>query len=233
MCWLRSIPQAVWLSCLTVLFVASRAQGGFITNGDFETAVPPNGTGGGWTSSGVNFGGWFATGGNPAGHMLLNLNGVANQDPTVQQTVSGLTIGQQYTLSFDYALHVNSSGANGNSFGVFLDTQADPLALDASNAIFIGENLSTSYVTESVSFVATNSTHELFFAGELDDRTNGGLGTSDVSYRLDNVSLVTSVSAVPEPGGMLVFVAGCLSVSLRRRRETANARVRKGRRVIA
>ncbi|MEO1527798.1 MAG: PEP-CTERM sorting domain-containing protein [Planctomycetota bacterium] len=220
MAWFDLKVPARWLLRVSAfLILGSCAHAGFITNGDFETAVPLNGTGGGWTSSGVNFGGWSSTGGNPGGHMLLNLNGIASQDPTVQQTVTGLTIGQQYTLSFDYALHVNSSGANGNSFGVFLDTQTDPLALDHSKAIFIGEHLSTSYVTESVSFVATSNTHELFFAGELDDRTNGGFGTSDVSYRLDNVSLTTSVSTVPEPGSMMVLAAGCLAVSLRRRRK--------------
>ena len=217
MCRLLSRPM-IWLFfALSVPLLPSEAHSGLITNGDFEIAVPLNGTGGGWTSSGVDFGGWLGSGGNPGGHMLLNLNGVPNRDPTVQQTVSGLVVGQQYTLRFDYALHINFVGANGNSFGVFLDTQTDPLALDHSKAIFIGENLSTSYATESVSFVATNTVHELFFSAELDDRTNGGFGNSDVSYRLDNVSLVSSVAAVPEPGSTLILAAGCLAMSMRRR----------------
>lgn len=208
------------LPCLTLglLYVlpAIPSHAGLIINGDFELAVPQNGTGNGWTSSGVDFGGWSGSNGNPGGHMLLNLNGVANRDPTVQQTVSGLTIGQQYTLSFDYALHVSIS-PNGSTFGVFLDTQVDPSALDNSKAIFLGENLSFTYVTETVNFVATSTTHELFFSAELDNRTNGGIGNSDVSYRLDNVTL--NASTVPEPSSAFALGLPIAMLIARRRRK--------------
>ena len=183
-----------------------------IVNGDFEIPVPINGTGGGWTSSGVNFGGWQASSGNPAGHMLLNLNGVGDRDPVVQQTLTNLVAGREYQVTWDYLRHV---GSQTHSFGVFLDTQTDPLLLDNSKAIFLGENLAGGWATEIATFVATSTTHELFFAAELDNRTNGGNGVTDTSYRLDNVSL--AATGVPEPASAIIPCL-LLGAFLRRRR---------------
>lgn len=196
-------------------FSPDSAHGDLITNGDFETLVANNGTGGGWTSTSIGAGGWASTGGNPAGNYILNQAGAATSDPTVQQTISGLDIGSTYQLSFEYALHF-SIAPNGNSFAVFLDTQTNPLLLENSDAIFFGENLTTNYVSETVNFVATDNTHTLFFSAEVDNRTNGGLGNSDVSYRLDNVSLVAA--AVPEPTCASLFATVGLCCGLRRRR---------------
>jgi hypothetical protein len=66
------------------------ASANLITNGDFETFVPSNGTGGGWTSSNLDgAGGWRASGGNPDEHFVLNQAGQALTDPTISQTVGG------------------------------------------------------------------------------------------------------------------------------------------------
>jgi hypothetical protein len=126
------------------------------------------------------------------------------------QTVSGLTIGGSYELSWDMALRFNVSGAgNGPSFGVFLDSQT------FSSALYLDTYLSTAFVTQTVTFVASSTAHTFIFAGELDGRSNGA-GTTDVSYRLDNVSLnAVAVSAPPAIG--LFGLAGML-LAMRRRR---------------
>ncbi len=208
-------PAIASFSILLLLWFGSTLSADLITNGSFDTSVPTTGTGGGWTSSALSSTGWSGGGGNPGGRFQLNSFGPDSSDPTIEQTVPGLTIGSSYTLTWDYALHVNIA-ANGNSFGVFLDTQTDAQLLDNSKLIFIGENLSASYVTESVNFIAAATSHSLFFSGELDSRTNGGLATSDVSYLLDNVSLNTS--AVPEPSSMFALcLMGVLGLHRNRR----------------
>jgi hypothetical protein len=186
----------VLISLAALVQVRAQANAGLINfeNGDFSTAVPRNGTGGGWTSSNMNKdGGHRTSGGNPDGHFILNDEGSSSSDPTIAQTITGLSVGSEYTLFWDFALHVNwANSGNGASFGVFLDSQIN------ANALFIGENLSDEYLTESIKFTATAASHTFIFAAELDNRTNGGAGNSDVSYRLDNVS------SVPEPSGFLL-----------------------------
>lgn len=171
-----------------------------ITNGDFESIAPffanPGSpvTIGGWTFE--NFAGVESTNGNPGHGVRLEDSGPASRDSTIAQTVSGLSIGTTYRLSWDLALRVNSSGSGtGRSFGVFLDTQT------FVNGLLFDEHLSTTYKSDSVDFVATATSHTLIFAGELDSRTNGGLGTTDVSYNLDNVDL----SAVPESSSLILL----------------------------
>ena len=211
----RSMKRHLYLVMPAVLSLAacfgSTASADLFVNGDFATAVPDNATGGDWTSFGLaGSAGWQAVGG---GQVLLNNVGSGASDPGLHQNVSGLVIGQEYTLQWDYARHVGNST---NSFGVFIDTQSDPALLDLSNSLFIGRTTSSSFVTESVEFLATATSHDFFFAAELDPRTNGG-GQTDTSFFIDNVSLTTA--AVPEPSSLFVLgLAGFAGLTLRRRR---------------
>lgn len=152
--------------------------------------------------------------GNPGQAMALESNGLIISDPLIFQDVTGLTPGTTYEVDWDLRVKVNFGGSfgNGPSFGVFLDS------LSFSSALYLGGTLSASYVPLSTAFVATSSTHRLFFAGELDNRTNGA-GNTDVSYFLDNVTFSASPAAVPEPAGLTVFGVGigCLAGFYRRR----------------
>ena len=184
--------------CL-VIGLANVGMANLIQNGDFEncdtilsTDTTTHSTGG-WIFAhyaGVN----DSTGrylGNPGKFVRLEGNGLSTSDPTATQTVSNLTVGASYRLSWDLALRVTAGGSGtGRSFGVFLDQQS------YTNALYIGERLSSAYTNCSVDFVATATTHSFIFAGELDNRSNGGVGITDVSYLLDNVDL--SVLASPE-----------------------------------
>ena len=184
--------------CL-VIGLANVGMANLIQNGDFEncdttlsTDTTTHSTGG-WTFAhyaGVNdsTSGYL---GNPGQFVRLEGNGLSTSDPTATQTVSNLTVGASYRLSWDLALRINfRESGTGRSFGVFLDQQS------YTNALYIGERLSSAYTNCSVDFVATATTHSFIFAGELDNRSNGGVGITDVSYLLDNVDL--SVLASPD-----------------------------------
>ncbi len=200
-----------FLTALLFLAYPVVSYGDLVTNGDFATSVPSNASGAGWTSSTIDFaGGWRSTGGNPDESFILNSGSTPVPEPTIEQTVSGLTPGQQYELSWDYQLHVFSSGSSGDSFGVFID---DPTI--SANHLFVGGNPTSDWVTESVIFTATSASHTFSFVAELSDPAKGSSAASDVSYRLDNVSLV---SAVPEPSSTILFVvAAMLGCRMRRR----------------
>lgn len=177
----------------------------FISNGTFDSAVPLNGTGGSWTNFDISAGGWFATGGNPGGRFILNDSGQAT-NPTIQQTITGLTIGQSYTVLGGYQIHVVGLGNAANSFGVLLDNAA---ILQLGNP----GNVWTPF---SVDFVATSTSHLIGFEAER-------LG-SDLSYMIDNIAVV---AAVPEPGtvALISLVAGGASLAewryrLRRRHKS-------------
>lgn len=150
----------------------------FILNGTFDTFVPNNGTGGSWTSINVESPGWSATGGNPGARFLLNASGQAATNPTIQQTITGLTIGQSYTVMGDYVIHV-PIGNPANSFAVLLDNA--PL-------LQLG-NPGITWTPFSIEFIATSSSHLIGLEAER--------GDSDHSYLIDNIQVVAA--AVPEP----------------------------------
>lgn len=155
------------LVLLASMFFALPATAQIITNGTFTGP------------SGWIFGGsgcvpavYDATFGSPAGSAKLNACGELTSDPTVAQPVTGFIVGGSYALMVDVHLHVNASGANGQSFGVFA----------GSALLFSGEFLDTSWHTLTLPFTATTTTVLFTFAGERKG--------SDVSYYVDNVSLV-------------------------------------------
>ncbi len=149
-----------------------------MVNGSFDSTVPRNGTGGGWTSSGIDgSGGWFSTGGNPAAHFILNHSG-GSGDPTILQTVNGLVPGSCYLVSGDFTnVYPGFGSPDALSFGVALD------------GVFLFEGQKGAadvWQHFSFSFTATAPDVELLLAGER----NG----DDSSYRIDNITLVPANS---------------------------------------
>ncbi len=195
----------VVVSSLSLLANASLAQN-LIEDGNFDSlpvgiSVPGTPlTVGQWTFenySGVDPNGAGGFSGNPGNFCPLEDGGGGSSDPRATRTVGGLTIGATYVLSWDFAMRVNHSGGEaGPSFGVFLDTQT------FETALFLGSILDGGlYSGRSASFVATSTTHQFIFAGELDGRSNGA-GATDVSYRLDNVALVLHSATGQGNGGL-------------------------------
>lgn len=185
-----ALPALLFTCCWLPMPVFAQ---NFVVNGTFDTTVPSNGTGGSWTSSTIGSGGWVASGGNPGARFIINENGFS-PDPRIQQTITGLSIGQTYTITGDYQIHV-ALGNPANSFGVLLDTTV---------LLQLG-NPGATWTPFSVNFVATGSSHLLAFEAER----NG----SDHSYMIDNISVV---AAVPEPATWGMILVGITAMTAMR-----------------
>lgn len=182
------------------LLLTGLASAQTIVNGDFELSVPSNGTGNGWTSEHIDgSGGWQATGGNSNGNFILNAGAEPDSDPSIFTTITGLTIGNTYTITGDFTNVYSQYGdPDVFSFGVYLDGVRKISAKKGTEGVW--QNF-------SFDFTATATTATLLLAGEIND---------DSSFRVDNVA----INAVPEPGTLAALATGGL-VLLRRRRKRA------------
>lgn len=126
---------------------------------------------------------------------------------TLSQTITGLTAGKQYTLSFDYALaqQVGFDGANSNNYWAvgFGNATQNSKALSIASGGFSGWNTST------MTFTASGASQVLSFLAQ-------GSPGAPPFLLLDSVSMT---AAVPEPStwAMLLAGAGLLGFSVRRR----------------
>lgn len=181
----------VTASALVAIVATGSAE--FIVNGDFSLSVPSNGTGNGWTSFNIDgAGGWRSSGGLPDGTFFLNDSG-GSTNPSIQQTITGLTIGQTYVISGDESV-ANISNGNNLDFGVEIDGHLWEYNIPVGSWLHFSET-----------FVASSTTVTLLLTGERH-------GDSDP--RIDNISLMP----VPEPMTLLALGAG-LPALLRKRRK--------------
>ena len=184
----------------TIMMMAtSMAHANLITNGNFDTFVPLNGTGGGWTTAGNDFnGGWTNVDGNS--FFIINAAGESATDPSISQILNGLTIGQVYDVSGNFTNYYNCCGnPTALSFGVdvtpggLLTELADPGSYP-------------NWFSFSTSFTATQTSHTVRFTSER----NG----DDTEYAIDNISVVASV---PEPATLGLMGLGLVGMSFARR----------------
>jgi hypothetical protein len=197
---LRLIATAFGVAAL-----AGAAHAAVIVNGDFTN---PN-VGGGYGQF-ATIPGWFDTSdtlevgassvyGLPcetAGCQNLEVN--ANTFDTVSQTVTGLTVGETYDLSWDYG---GRNGGGPQQLDVFFG--GVQIATDTSNGV------NAFWTPNEVSVIASGSSETLTFQS-----VNVG-GTASYGNELTGVSI-----AVPEPAAwalMLLGFAG-LGAALRTRR---------------
>lgn len=182
-------PVVAWVA--TMIASAAGAQN-LLTNGDFELAVPSEGSGNGWTAGNNDWlGGWSSGGGHPDGCFVLNWNG-SSTDPFIFQDVTGLAPGTRYVVQVDYRTQY-FSGTGVRDFGIEVDGnlwEFDILDDDV-------------WRTPQVSFVATQSAVRLQFTGER---------IGDAAPCIDNASL----APVPEPASILAFTIGLGGLAFRR-----------------
>ena len=208
------VTAAVLLLCTAPLHAQQ-----LVTNGTLDTNAN------GWTLGGGCLDEvWDGANGNPPGSIRLNACGESASDPTAAQTINGLVVGATYTIKVDVHLHVNfAGGGTGKSFGIFLN--AEP-----GNPLLLTEFLDSTWHTVTVTFIAASTSATIIFAGELDARTPSGPGsTTDVSYYIDNISVLPPVTvpatvpaiAVPTMSEQALFVLGillaaCAALALRK-----------------
>ncbi len=178
--------------------LASAASANFLVNGDFEISVPSNATGGGWTTSHIDgAGGWRSSGGNLGGMFILNDGGAMATDPTVAQTVTGLTAGHRYRISGDYASSIVNQAPPGatNSFEVLV----------GGVVVFQGATTERHLWTHfEVDFIASDEALDVTIRAEA----NG----TDNDFEIDNIAL-----EVPASGVLALVGLGGIT-TLRRRR---------------
>jgi hypothetical protein len=157
---------------------------GLITNGCFELPVlssPSNG----WTFANVDaVGGWYGTGGNPDGNFGLNQSGEVGTDPTVSQTLTGLTVGATYRLTGDYHGIFTFAGnpAKPDAFAVRVEPQPTSHGSPVVLALPRPSPDPSVWTPFTVDFVASASTVTISFEAERDG--------DDSSFAIDNVALV-------------------------------------------
>ncbi len=183
----------IGLSAATAVSFAAPTHAQMIVNGDFNTFVPSNGTGGGWTSIHIDgAGGHRTSGGNPDNFFILNDNGNAATDSTISQVVSGLSVGSTYNLSGDYrTVYVGQNTGATQSFGAAVD------------GAFVFESPgvpNTAFNHFSVDFVAAAASVTISLAAER----NG----TDNDFGVDNIALTfVSPALTPEPGAMALLAS--------------------------
>jgi hypothetical protein len=128
----------------------------------------------------------------------------------LNQTITGLTVGASYTLTFDYAgaQQMGFNGATQEGWQVSLgsETHTTPILNNAEHGF-------TGWFAATMSFTATSTSEVLSFLA-----VGGPSGTQPPFVLLDNVALNLSV---PEPMTLSVFGIGLVGAAAWRRRKAA------------
>ncbi|MEK6675442.1 MAG: hypothetical protein AABZ47_07280 [Planctomycetota bacterium] len=182
---------------------------GLVVNGNFDAAVPTNGTGNGWTSNNINSsGGWSTLAGNPVPYFILNDTGVVVDDPTIEQVVAPLVVGQSYRLTGDYisVYHNDDPLEATNSFVVELNGgvvyEAGPTADHVSDP-------NPTWASFDVSFTAT--------ATSMNVRMRAEANGTDNDFGVDNVAVCSNCPCNGDVNGNMIvdvddltLLLGCL-----------------------
>ncbi len=207
---------------LAALLVASSAHAAssIVVNGSLTDDIANNGVPSGWSifdgspdvmdalnNVGVegllNFGASPAA--SPDGGTWVGISSDVGYVERFGQTLSGLTIGQRYTVSwsagnFGYALGSTSYlGSNA------IDVLIDGASIGTGATLALG----SAWSSQSLTFAATSASQLISFK----------LATSNKAYlSIDGISVT---AAVPEPGTWLMMAMGLCAVGMARARRSA------------
>jgi hypothetical protein len=114
-----------------------------------------------------------------------------NANPVISQVLSGFIIGDNYDVTFDYALR-----------GVGKDAEPIIVSMDANNLGTYTPSTTTPTSVTTSSFVAASTSYTLAFTGAFNGTPNGEADT------LIDVVQVNDVGAVPAPEPASFMLAG-------------------------
>jgi choice-of-anchor C domain-containing protein len=213
-----------------VAFGAGSAGAVSIVNGSFETegaATPPSG---GFTTvtaiDATAIPGWIVTAGSidyingywqaAAGTHSIDLNGLSAG--TIAQTITGLTVGQTYQVSFALAGNPDG-GPSTKTLGVTASISSTPYSFDTSIGPTTRSNMG--WVTETFFFTAGHANELLSFVSST---FTGGGGVNDAAFgpAIDNVSITVrgeGPAPTPLPAALPLFAGGLGVIGLLRRRK--------------
>lgn len=211
------------LSFLLLAAFAARAES-LVINGSLEGDIANMELPAGWvvlggtpdtmdTTSNVGVQDWrsfaVAPTASPDGGTWVGLGITGNYIEQFGQSISGLTVGQTYTVSWQAANfgvnNFNNSYLGSNAIGVLLD--------GASIGQGAKLSLSSSWHAQSLSFVATSTSPLLSF--RLANAEKAYLGIDGISLTAGGVT-----PAVPEPSGWVLMALGSVALGVARRRQS-------------
>lgn len=158
-----------------------------------------------------------------------------NAGPSVDVTLTGLIVGQTYTVNFDYNTEINNhdtstgphSNSKGGPSGLIVGASTSPgsapqwsASLPPGVSEFLTTNIgpqnnpNVSWDTGSYSFVATGTREFVYFVDNINPSLNNELWSSNIF--LADISLVPEVSPLAMVG--LALVGGIGFVMFRRRK---------------
>ncbi len=147
----------------------------------------------------------------PDGGKFVAIDGDSAVAARLYQTITGLTVGHTYDLTFQMA-----GAQESDKFGATTDSWLVTFGNDSQKSTVLSNPTHgfTGWINQTMSFTATSTSQVLSFLA-----VGTPTGLPPVSL-LDGVSLVDTVAAVPEPQTWALMLAGigALGVALRKRR---------------